>query len=54
VEAIAHLDTAVRTAPQRLTHDPIARELVMELDGRARMAMWELDSLRNRFGLGVN
>ncbi|CAM3984673.1 helix-turn-helix domain-containing protein [Kibdelosporangium persicum] len=54
MDAIRHLDIAARTAPQRLNHDPIARELVMELDGRARMAMWELDSLRNRFGLNVD
>lgn len=50
-EAVRHLDLAERTAPQRLRHDPIARELVLELNGRARTAMWELDSLRNRFGL---
>lgn len=51
VEAVRHLDLAERTAPQRLRHDPIARELGLELKGRARTTMWELDSLLNRFGL---
>lgn len=51
MEAIRHLDTAERTAPQRLHHDPIARELLFELDTRARTTVWELGSLRHRFGL---
>lgn len=51
LDAIRHLDTAERTAPQRLHHDPIARELLCELDGRARTTVWELGSLRHRFGL---
>jgi hypothetical protein len=51
-EAIRHLDTADRLAPQRIRPDPIARELVGVLDRRARRRVWELDSLRNRFGIG--
>jgi hypothetical protein len=51
-EVIRHLDTADRIAPTRVRNDPIARELVAELDRRARRSVWELDSLRNRFGLG--
>ena len=50
-EAIWHLDTADRIAPQRIRPDPIARELVATLDRRARRRVWELDSLRNRFGV---
>jgi hypothetical protein len=51
-EAIRHLDTADRIAPTRIRNDPIARDLVIVLDRRARRSVWELDSLRNRFGLG--
>lgn len=51
-EALRHLDTADRLAPQRIRPDPIARELVSVLDRRARRRVWELDSLRNRFGIG--
>ncbi|MCA1671528.1 MAG: helix-turn-helix transcriptional regulator, partial [Actinobacteria bacterium] len=51
-EAIRHLDTADRIAPQRTRPDPIARDLVLTLDQRAHRRVWELDSLRNRFGLG--
>jgi transcriptional regulator with XRE-family HTH domain len=53
VEAIQHLDTADRLAPTRIRNDPIARDLVVTLHRRARRQAWELDSLRNRFGLGV-
>src|SRR5262249_1447855 len=49
-DAIRHLDTAERTASQRLHHDPIARELLFGLNGRARTTTWELSSLRHRFG----
>lgn len=49
--ALRHLDTADRIAPQRLRNDPIARELLGELDMRARRRVWELDSLKRRFGL---
>jgi transcriptional regulator with XRE-family HTH domain len=51
-EAIRHLDTADRIAPTRIRNDPIARDLVLILDRRAPRKMWELDSLRNRFGVG--
>ncbi|MGH3942266.1 MAG: hypothetical protein ACRDTG_27335, partial [Pseudonocardiaceae bacterium] len=50
-EAIRHLDTADRIAPTRVRNDPIARDLVAELDRRARRSVWELDSLKNRFGV---
>lgn len=51
-EAIRHLDTADRLAPQRIRTNPVARELVVDLDRRVRLRVWELDSLCNRFGLG--
>lgn len=51
-EAIRYLDAADRIAPQRIRNDPIARELVTTLDRRARRRVWELDSLKNRFGIG--
>jgi transcriptional regulator with XRE-family HTH domain len=51
--AVRHLDAADRIAPIRLRHDPIARELVAALDMRARRRVWELDSLRHRFGLAT-
>ena len=51
-EAIRHLDQADRLAPQRIRNDPIARDLVQILDRRAPRRVWELDSLRNRFGIG--
>lgn len=50
-DAIRHLDTADRIAPQLIRPDPIARDLVAALDRRARHQVWELDSLRNRFGM---
>jgi transcriptional regulator with XRE-family HTH domain len=50
--ALRHLDTADRIAPQRIRHDPLARELVAELDARTRMRVWELESLKNRLGVG--
>lgn len=49
-EAVRHLDAADRIAPGRIRNDPIARELVGTLHRRARRRVWELDSLRNRFG----
>jgi transcriptional regulator with XRE-family HTH domain len=52
-EAIRHLDTADRIAPQRMRNDPIARDLALTLDRRATRRMWELDSLLNRFGIGA-
>ena len=50
-EAIRHLDTADRIAPTRIRNDPFARDLVVILGRRARRQVWELDSLRNRFGM---
>jgi hypothetical protein len=50
-EAIRHLDTADRLAPTRIRNDPIARDLLRILDQRARRQVWELDSLRRRFGI---
>jgi transcriptional regulator with XRE-family HTH domain len=51
-DSIRHLDTADRIAPQRIRSDPMARDLVLTLDRRARRRVWELDSLRNRFSEG--
>jgi transcriptional regulator with XRE-family HTH domain len=51
--ALHHIDTADRIAPTRIRNDPIARDLVLTLDRRARRRVWELDSLRNRFGIGA-
>jgi len=51
-EALRALDTADRLAPVVVRNDPIARDLVLTLDRRARRRVWELDSLRNRFGIG--
>jgi hypothetical protein len=51
-EAIRYLDAADRIAPTRTRNDPIARDLVLTLDRRARRRLWKLDSLRNRFGVG--
>jgi transcriptional regulator with XRE-family HTH domain len=49
--AVRHLDTADRLASTRLRNDPIARDLVVILDRRAKYRTWELDSLCNRFGV---
>jgi transcriptional regulator with XRE-family HTH domain len=51
-DSIRHLDMADRIASQRIRNDPIARDLVRVLDRRAKNRVWELDSLRNRFGAG--
>ncbi|MGH3821783.1 MAG: helix-turn-helix domain-containing protein, partial [Pseudonocardiaceae bacterium] len=51
-DAIRHLDTADRIAPQLIRPDPMARELFTTLDRRASRRVWELESLRNRFGIG--
>jgi hypothetical protein len=50
-EALRHLDTADRAAPQLIRHSPIARDVLDGLEQRARRRVWELDSLRNRFGI---
>jgi transcriptional regulator with XRE-family HTH domain len=51
-EAVRALDIADRLAPVRVRNDPIARDLVLTLDRRAPRRVWELDSLRHRFGVG--
>jgi transcriptional regulator with XRE-family HTH domain len=53
LEAIRHLDTADRLAPTRIRNDPLARDLLRSLHHRAQRQLWELDSLRNRFGIGA-
>ena len=50
-EALRHIDRADRIAPIRVRRDPLTRELVAELDRRARRRVWELDSLRRRVGI---
>jgi transcriptional regulator with XRE-family HTH domain len=52
-EALRALDAADRLAPVVVRNDPIARDLVLTLDRRARRRVWELDSLRNRFGVSA-
>lgn len=52
-EALRALDTADRLAPLQVRNDPIARDLVATLAGRARHRVWELDSLCNWFGVGA-
>ncbi|HEY2763937.1 MAG TPA: helix-turn-helix transcriptional regulator [Pseudonocardiaceae bacterium] len=51
-DAVRALDAADRLAPVRLRNDPIARDLVVALNRRAPRRVWELNSLRNRFGIG--
>ena len=41
--ALQYIDTADRIAPTRIRNDPIARDLVVTLDRRARRRVWELD-----------
>lgn len=50
-DALRHIDLADRIAPQRLRHDPIARELVDEVTMRTTRPGWLATSLRRRFGL---
>jgi hypothetical protein len=45
-----HLDAADVIAPQQIRIDPIALELLAELDMRAPRRDWLLESLRRRFG----
>jgi len=52
-EAIRHLDRADRIAPVLIRNDPVARSVLTNLDRRARRRAWELDSLRNRFGISA-
>lgn len=50
-EALRHVDAADRAAPIRVRRDPLTRELVTDLDRRARRRVWELDSMRRRVGI---
>jgi hypothetical protein len=50
-EALRALDTADRIAPVRIRNDPIARDLVLAMDRRAKRRVWELDSLKRRLGV---
>ena len=50
-DAVRHLDQADRIAPVRVRQDPIARELVMGIDRRAKRRAWTLASLKNRIGV---
>ncbi len=50
-EALRHIDLADRTAPIRVRRDPLTRELVSDLDRRAKRRVWELDSMRRRVGI---
>ncbi|GGM46531.1 transcriptional regulator [Longimycelium tulufanense] len=50
-DAIRYLDRADRCNPIRVRHDSVVRELLAELENRARIRSWELGSLRNRFGV---
>lgn len=49
--ALRHLDAADVIAPQQIRNDPIALELLAELDQRAPRKHWLLESLKSRFGL---
>lgn len=53
-EVVRHLDTADQIAPVLIRNDPIARDLLAHVAGRARRRAWELDSLCDRFGLGTD
>ena len=50
-DVIRELDLADRIAPIRTRNDPIARDLVVDLHRRAKRRVWELDSLKYRFGV---
>jgi transcriptional regulator with XRE-family HTH domain len=49
--SLRHLDLADRAAPLRIRRDPVVRELVQDLDRRARRQVWELGSLKRRVGV---
>ncbi len=51
--ALRQLDAADRAAPTLVRNHPLARELLAELYVRARRRVWELESLRNRFGVAA-
>jgi transcriptional regulator with XRE-family HTH domain len=50
-QAVRALDAADWAAPTLVRNHPLARELLDDLYGRVRRPMWELDSLRRRFGM---
>ena len=50
-ESLRHIDLADRIAPIRVRQDPLTRELVADLDRRAKRRVWELDSMRRRVGI---
>jgi hypothetical protein len=49
--ALNRIGLADRIAPIRIRQDPIARELVVGLDRRAKRRAWEQSSLKNRLGV---
>ena len=51
LDAAQHLDLADQHASQRIRHDPVALELLAELDQPAPQKTWLLESLKRRFGL---
>jgi transcriptional regulator with XRE-family HTH domain len=50
-DALRHIDLADRAAPVRMRQDPLAKDLIRDLDRRARRRQWILDSMKNRFGV---
>lgn len=50
-EVLRSLAMADRIAPIRTRNDPIARDLVLGVDRRAKRRLWELSSLKNRLGV---
>lgn len=52
-EALRHMDQADRIAPGARRQDPLARELIEGLDRRGLVDSWELNSLKNRFGISA-
>ena len=46
-----HWTLPIKAAPTLVRNHPLARELLADLYGRARRQVWELDSLRHRFGI---
>jgi transcriptional regulator with XRE-family HTH domain len=50
-EAALALDRADRIAPLQIRNDPLAVDITRQLRRRARIKLWELDSLCNRLGV---
>lgn len=50
-QVVRALDTADRLAPIKVRNDPLARDLVLDVDRRAKRRRWELTSLKNRLGV---